>query len=233
MVQSVAIIVAGGSGKRMLDDRPKQYVPLAGIPILARTLITFEDTPSVGRIVLVVPRNDTDYVRDTIVDRYRIGKVRRIQSGGEARQDSVRRGLEMVVDTDDVVLVHDGVRPLVTQELIERSIREAARRGAVVPVVSPADTVKVIGQEGMVRETLDRADLRLVQTPQAFRREIILDAFEGAYREGFYGTDEASLVERMGVPVWTIPGMRHNIKITTPEDLVLGELLLRRSETGV
>lgn len=233
MVQSVAIIVAGGSGKRMLHDRPKQYVPLAGIPILARTLITFEKAPSVGRVVLVVPGGDREYVRDEIVDRYRIVKVRQIQAGGKARQDSVRKGLEMVDSGDDVVVIHDGVRPFVTQELIARSIGEAARSGAVVPIVPSADTVKMIDNDGRVLDTLDRGTLRLAQTPQAFKREIILEAFEDAYREGFYGTDDASLVERMGVTVRTIPGLPYNIKITTSEDLLFGEFLLERGESDI
>jgi len=232
MVQSVAIIVAGGSGKRMLHDRPKQYVSLAGIPILARTLITFEQSPSVSRIILVVPQNDIQYVKDEIVGRYRIHKAWQIQAGGDARQDSVKAGLELVEDGDDIVLIHDGVRPFVTQELIETAIREATRSGAVTPVIPSTDTVKIINKDEIVQDTLDRADLRLAQTPQTFRREVILKAYENAYREGFYGTDDVSLVERLGLPVRTIPGLSYNIKITTPEDLVLGEFLLQRSESA-
>ena len=228
MVQSAAIIVAGGSGQRMSHDRPKQYLSLAGIPILARTLITFDRVPSIGSIIVVVPHGDTDYVTSRIVNRYHIGKVRHIQAGGDERQDSVRNGLAMTGESDDIVLIHDGVRPLVTQELIERSTQEAARRGAVIPVVLPSDTVKVIDETGSIKNTPDRTRLRLVQTPQAFRREIILDAYERAYQEGFYGTDDASLVERMGVTVRTIPGSPYNIKITTPEDLLFGEFLLER-----
>lgn len=233
MVQSVAIIVAGGSGKRMLHDRPKQYVPLAGIPILARTLITFEETPSVDRIVLVVPGDDREYVRDEIVVRYQILKAQQIRAGGETRQDSVREGLGAVGNGDDIILIHDGVRPFVTQGLIDLSIREAARSGAVVPVIPSPDTVKMIDRDGVVRDTPDRATLRCAQTPQAFRREIILEAFESACREGFQGTDDASLVERIGVPVRTIPGLPYNIKITTPEDLVLGEFLLERGASAI
>ncbi len=232
MVQSVVIVVAGGFGKRMLHDRPKQYVPLAGIPILARTLIPFEKAPSIDRIILVVPDDDRKYVKDEIIDRYRITKVKQVQVGGEARQDSVRKGLEVLDDGDDIVLIHDGVRPFVTQELIERSIGEAVRSGAVIPVVPTADTVKVIGEDGSIRDTLDRTDLRLAQTPQAFKREIILEAFESACRDGFYGTDDASLVERLGgIPVRTIPGLPYNIKITTPEDLLLGEFLFNRGQS--
>ncbi len=230
MLQSVAIIVAGGSGKRMMHDRPKQYVPLSGIPILARTLIVFEKTSSVHRIILVAPGADRTYVKDEIVEKYHIRKVQQIQTGGATRQDSVREGLKLINDGDDIVLVHDGVRPFITSELIEHSIREAARNGAVVPVAPITDTIKMIGEDGAVHHTIDRAGLRLVQTPQAFMRKIISEAFDHADRTGFSGTDDASLVEHMGVPVWTIPGPPWNIKITTPEDLVLAELLLKRDE---
>ncbi len=233
MVQTVAIIVAGGSGKRMPYDLPKQYLSLNGIPILGRTLIKFEKAPSVDRIVLVVAKDDMEYAKDEIVDKYRILKLKHIQAGGETRQDSVRNGLEMVDNRDDVVLIHDGVRPFVTEELIDLSIREATRSGAVIPVIPLMNTLKIVGEDGIVTETPDRNNLRLAQTPQAFRREIILEAYRSAYSEGFYGTDDASLVERLGAPVNTIPGLYDNIKITTPEDLALGELLLKKIGSGI
>ncbi len=233
MVQSVAIIVAGGSGKRMLRDIPKQYLSLDGIPILGRTLIKFEKAMSVGRIVLVVPEDDMDYVRDEITSKHRLLKVKHIQAGGKTRQDSVRNGLEMVNDRDDVVVIHDGVRPFLPEKLIDLSIREAARNGAVVPVIPLKSTVKIVGEDGIIKDTPGRDNLRLAQTPQAFRREIILEAYRNAYREGFYGTDDASLVERMGVPVKTIPGARDDIKITLPEDLTFGELLLKKIGSDV
>ncbi|MBW2599058.1 MAG: 2-C-methyl-D-erythritol 4-phosphate cytidylyltransferase [Deltaproteobacteria bacterium] len=233
MVQAVAIIVAGGSGRRMLDDLPKQYLSLDGVPILGRTLIKFEKAPSVGRIVLVVPKDDVNYARDEIADKYRIFKAKHIQAGGETRQDSVRNGLEMVDDRDDIIVIHDGVRPFPSEELIDLSIREAARMGAAVPVIPLKNTVKIVGEDGIIIDTPGRNNLRLAQTPQAFRREIILEAYRSAYREGFYGTDDASLVERMGVPVKTIPGSHDNIKITTPEDLALGELLLKKIGAGI
>ncbi|MCD6485766.1 MAG: 2-C-methyl-D-erythritol 4-phosphate cytidylyltransferase [Syntrophobacterales bacterium] len=233
MVQSVAIIVAGGSGKRMLRDLPKQFLSLDGIPVLARTLSRFEKAVSVTRIVLVVPEEDVDYAKDEIVDRHQIFKVEHIQAGGKTRQDSVGKGLEMVDDEDDIVIVHDGVRPFLPEELIDLSIREAVRSGAVVPVIPLTDTVKQIGEAGIIKDTPDRNDLRLAQTPQAFRREIILEAYRNAFREGFYGTDDAFLVERMGVPVKTIPGSRDNIKITTPEDIILGKFLLRKIGTEI
>ncbi len=233
MVQSVAIIVAGGSGKRMLRDLPKQFLSLDGIPVLTRTLSKFEKAMSVVRIVLVVPEEDMDYAKDEIVDKHRILKVEHIQAGGKTRQDSVRKGLEMVDDRDDIIVIHDGVRPFLSEELIDLSIREAVRNGAVVPVIPLTDTVKLVGEDGIIRNTLGRNDLRLAQTPQAFRREIILEAYRNAYREGFYGTDDASLVERMGVSVKTIPGSYDNIKITTPGDIILGKLLLKKIGTGI
>jgi len=233
MVQSVAIIVAGGSGKRMLRDLPKQFLSLDGIPILGRTLIKFEKTSSVDRVVLVVPKDDMAYAKNEIVGKYQILKVKHIRAGGETRQDSVRSGLEMVDDSDDVVVIHDGVRPFLSEELIDLSIREAVRNGAVIPVIPLKNTIKIVGEDGIIRDTPDRSDLRLAQTPQAFRREIILEAYRSAYREGFYGTDDASLVERMGVPVQTIPGLYDNIKITTPGDLDLGELLLKKIGAGI
>ncbi len=217
----------------MSYDVPKQYLLLDGIPILGRTLIQFEMTSSVDRIVLVVPEEDMDYVRDEITDRYNVHKVKHIRAGGETRQDSVRNGLEMVDVTDDVIVVHDGVRPFPSKKLIDFTIMEAARHGAAIPVVPSTDTVKVIDKDGFIRDTLDRGTLRLVQTPQAFRREIILEAYRNAYRERFYGTDDASLVERLGVPVKTVPGFYDNIKITTPDDLALGELLLKKIGSGI
>jgi 2-C-methyl-D-erythritol 4-phosphate cytidylyltransferase len=181
----------------------------------------------------VVPKGDIDYAKDEIVGKHRILKVEHIQAGGKTRQDSVRNGLEMVDDRDDVVIIHDGVRPFLSEELIDLSIREAVRSGAVVPVIPLTDTVKIVGEDGIIRDTPDRSYLRFAQTPQAFRREIILEAYRNAYRERFYGTDDASLVEHIGVSVKTIPGSNDNIKITTPEDIIFGKLLLKKIGTGI
>ncbi|MEA2014720.1 MAG: 2-C-methyl-D-erythritol 4-phosphate cytidylyltransferase, partial [Thermodesulfobacteriota bacterium] len=184
-------------------------------------------------IVLVVPEDDMAYVRDEIIDKYGVSKVKHIRAGGGTRQDSVRNGLEMTDDSDDVIVIHDGVRPFPPQRLIDLSISEAAGCGAAVPAIPLKNTLKIVDEDGIIIETPGRNNLRLAQTPQAFRREIILDAYRSADKDGFYGTDDASLVERLGVPVKTIPGLYDNIKITTPEDLALGELLLKKmgSET--
>ncbi len=228
MPQSVAIIVAGGSGKRMLHNRPKQYLSLGGIPILARTLIVFEKTPAIDRIVVVVPSCDIAYVKEEIVKKHGITKAMQVQPGGETRQDSVLAGLKALGENDEIIVIHDGVRPFLTEEFINLSIVEASRTGAVVPVLSPVDTVKVVDRDGVVRDTPRRSDMRLAQTPQVFMKNIIVGAYERAYEDGFYGTDDASIVERMGIEVRTMLGMSSNIKITTEEDLALGEFILSR-----
>ncbi len=214
----------------MMSDLPKQFLSLDDMPVLARTLAIFEEAASIDRIILVVPKEGMKYAREEIVFRHKIRKVDHIRAGGEKRQDSVRNGLEVVEDRDDVVVIHDGVRPFVSQGLIDRSVLEASRSGAVVPVIPLTDTVKIVGHDGLVIDTPDRNNLRFAQTPQTFRREIILEAYQNAFREGFYGTDDASLVERMGVSVKTIPGSHDNIKITTPEDIIRGTFLLKKSE---
>jgi 2-C-methyl-D-erythritol 4-phosphate cytidylyltransferase len=228
-MKTVAIIVAGGRGKRMGHDLPKQYLALFNVPILARTLMKFERTPAISGIILVVPKDDIDYTKHAVVDEYRISKTIDIRAGGAERQDSVRNGLEAVDDEYDIIVIHDGIRPFVSEELIDLSIRGAAELGAVAIGVPVNDTVKFVRNDKTVKETPDRNNIWFAQTPQAFKRECIRAAYESAYRDGFYGTDDASLVERMGVRVNMIPGAYDNIKITTPEDLVLGEFILKKN----
>jgi 2-C-methyl-D-erythritol 4-phosphate cytidylyltransferase len=227
MVRAAAIIVAGGSGKRMPGDLSKQYLLLDNIPILAHTLKKFDSVVSLGGIILAVPSDDVDYVRNSIVDRYHITKVDNIIAGGKERQDSVKNGLHLASDDNDIVIIHDGVRPFVSQNLIDSVIEKAMETGAAVTGIPVKDTVKKV-DKGTIITTLKREDLWLAQTPQAFRTDIIKKAYEKAYEDGFYGTDDAAVVERMGIPVEMIQGSCDNIKITVPEDLVLGEFLLRK-----
>ena len=229
-MKTVAVIPAGGSGKRMGGRIPKQYLSLSGTPILVYTLRIFQYSSLVDRIILAVPKDDLTDVRANIVDRYGLSKVSFIVPGGKERQDSVRNALHYVDDEAEIVVVHDGVRPLVTTALIEKVIKKAGEMGAVASGLDIKDTVKRIDREGRIAETIPRDFLWLTQTPQAFRREIIIEAYRRAYREGFYGTDDASLVERTGVPVWMVLGDKNNIKVTTKEDLVLCEMMLGRSE---
>jgi 2-C-methyl-D-erythritol 4-phosphate cytidylyltransferase len=227
-MKTVVIIPAGGTGRRMGGEIPKQYLLLAGIPILVHTLRVFQHSPLVHQILLVVPEGDVAEVRRDIVERFDFPKVSLIIAGGMERQHSVKNALVHVRDEHEIVLVHDGVRPFVTGVMIERAVNGAKEFGAVAVGVPVRDTVKEADAAGRVVRTVQREGLWLTQTPQAFRREVILAAYEEAAVDGFYGTDDASLVERMGVPVRMIPGDKDNIKVTTPEDLELGERIVCR-----
>ena len=224
---TTAIIVAAGKGLRMGRSRAKQFLPLAGRPILSSTMAAFNRCPQVRRIILVVPKADFDFCRCHILpDAVGRGDICLV-AGGLCRQESVYNGLSVMGDGDPdrVVLIHDGVRPFVTPSLIGACIDAARESGACVPVVSPYDTVKEIGDDHTVVRTLDRGRLRLAQTPQAFHFDLIRRAHEQARRDNTPGTDDASLVERLGHSVRMIDGSRTNVKITTAEDLAMAEAM--------
>ncbi len=225
-MKTVAIIPAAGAGKRMESGVSKQYLALEGVPILVRTLRVFETASSVDAVFLIVPAGDEDAVRRDMVAPHGLTKISRILPGGKERQDSVRVGIEAVRDETEIVLIHDAVRPFVTVEMIEASVEGARGFGAVSIGVPVKDTVKSVGDDGWVTRTMDRSQLWLTQTPQAFRRGIIQEAYHRAYTEGVYATDDASLVERIGIRVRMIPGSYENIKITTPVDLAAGAVII-------
>jgi 2-C-methyl-D-erythritol 4-phosphate cytidylyltransferase len=226
----VAIIPAGGSGRRMQSSNPKQYLLISGKPVIAQTLLKFQQAPLVDDILLVVPENDLFSVRENIVNPYYLSKIRNVIAGGRERQDSVRNGLIHVRDDHDLVVIHDGVRPFVTENMLDRLVDAALQYGAAVAGVPAKDTVKEVNQDGNVSRTLKRETIWLAQTPQVFRRQIILEAYARAADDDYRGTDDASLVEHLGVPVKMIFGGYNNIKITTPEDLVLAEAFLKDAE---
>jgi 2-C-methyl-D-erythritol 4-phosphate cytidylyltransferase len=230
-IKAVAVIPSAGMGQR-LGTRKKNYIELDGRPVLAHTLSAFEKSPLVGGVVLVVPASDEDYCRREIVKRFGFKKVLNVIAGGRERQDSVGCALGVLGSDWDVVLVHDGARPLVTACIIEKTIRAAFLEGAAITAVALKDTVKEV-KDGKVRRTVERDKLRSVQTPQAFRLDLIKKAHEKALDEGFLGTDDSSLVERLGKKVTVIEGSYENIKITTEEDILLAEGLLRRRKDGV
>jgi 2-C-methyl-D-erythritol 4-phosphate cytidylyltransferase len=227
-MKTVAIIPAGGAGRRMGGGVPKQFLPLAGIPLLVRTLQAVQGSPLIDEIFLVVPKADIPEVRRDIVAGYGLSKIGLVIAGGAERKDSVGNALAQVRDDHDIVLVHDGVRPFVTGEMIRRVVAAAAEYGAAVVGMPVRDTVKAVSAAGMVVKTVEREGLWLTQTPQAFRRALVCAAYEKAAQDGFSGTDDASLVERMGIPVRMIPGDHENIKVTTPEDLARGEIIISR-----
>jgi 2-C-methyl-D-erythritol 4-phosphate cytidylyltransferase len=223
-MSAVAILVAAGRGERMGADRPKAFLDLGGQPLLLRSALAFEAAPSVQYVVAVVPEDETEVARGLLDS---VTKLAAVVPGGARRQDSVLEGLKQVPDGfDGVVLVHDAARPLVDEELIERVVRAAEESGAALPVLEVVDTVKRV-RDGRVLETLDRSELGAAQTPQGFRLDLLVSAYEAAFRDRVTVTDEAMAVERLGSPVQAVPGSPRNRKITTAEDLAWAEGLLQ------
>lgn len=228
-----ALIPAAGMGKRMGAGINKQYLMLAGRPILAHTLAVFEQAPCIDEVCLVIPEDEIPFCRENVVERYGFSKVRRIVPGGSERQHSVLNGLRAMdsPDPEDVVVIHDGVRPFVPLPALESSVETARAHDGALVAVPVKDTVKV-ARDGTVLETPARDTLWLAQTPQSFRYGIIRDAHERAAAEGWLGTDDASLLERLGMKVRIVPGDYGNFKITTPEDLILAEAFLANRAKG-
>lgn len=229
-MKTYALIPAAGMGKRMQAGMNKQYLLLDGKPILAHTLAVFQQAPCVDAIYLVAPEQEIEFCRSEVVERYGYDKVRGIVAGGSERQHSVRNGLAALTDAaeDDVVLIHDGVRPFVTAELLQQAVVAASTHDGAVVCVPVKDTVKV-ARGGLIVQTPPREELWLAQTPQAFRYRVIRDAHQRAAAEGFLGTDDASLLERLGASLAVVPGDYRNIKITTPEDMLLAQAFLQVS----
>lgn len=233
-MSAACIIVAGGSGTRLPGAVEKQFLRLGGRPILAHSTIAMAAAPEISSLVLVVPRGREESVGRDVVASLGLAKVAAVVAGGSTRAESVRLGLAAVPASIDWVLVHDAVRPFATAALAARVLAAAAATGAAIPAVRIADTVKRVGPEpvAIVRETIDRSELRAVQTPQAFGQRTLVDALALAERESIDASDCASLVERNGGAVAVVEGERWNIKITTPEDLALAEAILVARAAG-
>jgi len=206
----------------------KQFLSLCGEPVLVHTLRILQTCPEMDEIILVVPEEDRAFCREQIVEKYGFDKIVSIISGGRERQDSVYAGLLSMVSPPDLVVVHDGVRPFLTGEMIRESVRLAAQGVSAVVGVPVRDTIKSVDSSLMVTKTLSRETLWSIQTPQAFPYRDLVRAYESAYEDGFLGTDDASLIERLGLPVRVVMGNNENIKITSPLDLVLGEEILKQ-----
>jgi len=226
--KTVAVIPAAGSGIRMESKKAKQFLSLDGKPVLALTLEPFQECRGVAAVILVVPPDDVAYCKKEIVEKFGLTKVEKIVRGGKRRQDSVRLGLEAAEGNYDLVLIHDGVRPLIKKGLIERVIKEAMTHRAVITALPAKETVKEVNDLRHVVKTYDREKVWMVQTPQAFRYRDILKAHQMALKEGWEeATDDALLVERSGVTVKVVEGSEKNIKVTTPYDLKVARFLLR------
>jgi 2-C-methyl-D-erythritol 4-phosphate cytidylyltransferase len=230
---NVAIIVAAGRGSRMGGGRAKQFREISGIPIIIHTLRRFEQCPAIGETTVVLPEGEREEFLSLSV-RYGLCKLARAVAGGETRALSVWNGLRSLegVGESDVVAVHDGVRPFVTPEEIERVVCEAETHGAAILAAPAVDTIKEAEGASVVR-TLERTRLWHAQTPQCFRFGLVRRAYEAALAEGSAAdaTDDSALVERAGFEVRIVVGGPHNIKVTTPRDFALAELVARSSES--
>jgi 2-C-methyl-D-erythritol 4-phosphate cytidylyltransferase len=223
-----AIVVAAGAGRRIGGDPPKTYLPIAGRPLVLRTLDRLFSSQTIEEVVLVVASDEIERCGALLrADSALRDRSYLLQTGGATRQESSKRGLEKIATDADIVLIHDGARPFVSAELIDRCAKVAADQGAVVVGLPVRDTIKVVTKDRWVESTPDRSSLWEIQTPQAFHKDIIVAAHDWAMRNGVEATDDALVVERMGRRVFVIDGEWTNLKITVPEDVWLAETLLR------
>lgn len=221
-MEKYIIIVAGGKGLRMGGEIPKQFIPVGGRPILMRTMEAFVSYDSRMKIILVLPKDQQAYWKQ-LCEEYDFTLPYLLADGGETRFHSVKNGLDKITVTDEALVgVHDGVRPFVAQEVIARCYETALQEQAVVPVIGVVETVRRIVSQGSV--TVNRDEYRLGQTPQVFHLSLLRDAYRQPYEPMF--TDDASVVEALGHKVTLVEGNRENIKITTPFDLKVAEVLV-------
>lgn len=224
--RTVALVPAAGRGLRMGGSAPKQFLALGGQPLILHSLRVLHASSIIDEIILAVPHNEMDYCLKEIVAKHHFTKVTKVVPGGHERQDSVRHALEAVHDDVDVVLIHDAVRPFLTERMVEEVVRSAREKGAAIIALPMKDTVKQVGANHVIERTVDRQSLWMAQTPQAFRRDWLLTAHRKAHAEGIRATDDAYLIEWAGHPVSVVEGSGENIKVTRPEDMVIGEAIL-------
>lgn len=219
------IIPAAGEGKRMGAGKNKLFIELNNIPVIVHTLRVFEDDPRCGRIILTINMEEKEQFQ-ALFKKYGIQKVAHLVAGGAERQQSVANGVAYARE-DGIVLVHDGARPFIGQEMIARLVEQAKDVGAAVVAVPVKDTIKRV-EDNFVTKTVERSSLWAVQTPQAFRSALLRRAHEQAVEVSFHGTDDASLVENIGEKVTVVEGSYDNIKLTTPEDIYFAEAIIRK-----
>ncbi len=224
-----AVFPAAGQGKRMQAGKNKVLLELLGKPILVHTLERFSASQQVDFLVVIVAEEEVAQIEQMLSEVTGL-KPYVVVAGGSERQYSIANGLAAMPAETEIVLVHDAARPLVSLSVIENVIAAARAEGSAIAAVPEKNTIKVVDEEGFVKETPNRAVLWAVQTPQGFRKEILLEAYQRAGKDGFLGTDDASLVERMGCPVQVVASSYRNIKVTTPEDLLIAEAFMKEQE---
>jgi len=220
-----AIIVAAGQGSRMKGTMRKQYLDLSGRPVLAHSIMTFASCSLVDEILLVIPKEDVEYCQKRILSLLDLKNHINLVHGGDKRQDSVYNGLKAITKNTDTVVIHDGVRPFIHHKDLKECILVSKKYGACILGTPASDTLKRVDKSEIIETTLSRENVWLAQTPQAFKYDLILKAHEAAQRDGYVGTDDASLVERMGDDVKIINSGRFNIKITKKGDLAIAKAI--------
>lgn len=228
-MQYEVVLPAAGSGKRMGAGQNKLFLKLVEKPILIHTLEVFEQDRNCTGIWLAVKPEEREYIQELLL-KYGLSKVKGMPDGGVERQHSVHSCLKEMKQVD-IVLVHDAARPFITHDIIANLVQSAHRNGAAIAGVRAKDTMKKVSN-GIIQETVDRESLWMIQTPQAFRFDLIVEAEDVAEKEGFLGTDEAMLVERLGHTVYIVESSYENVKMTTKEDLVFGEAILHKRKLG-
>jgi 2-C-methyl-D-erythritol 4-phosphate cytidylyltransferase len=228
-----AIVLAAGAGRRIGGAVAKTYLSIAGRPLVMRTLDRMFAARTVEQVVLVVAPNEMDRCAALLgADSLLCKRSYLLQSGGATRRQSAKLGLDRVTAETDIVIIHDGARPFVSAGLIDRCVESAADKGAVVVGLPARDTIKVVGDDGLIRSTPERRSLWEIQTPQVFQKELIVAAHRQAESDGVEVTDDAMVVERLGQPVYVLEGERSNIKITLPEDIWLAETMIREGRVS-
>ncbi|MGE5480213.1 MAG: 2-C-methyl-D-erythritol 4-phosphate cytidylyltransferase [Chloroflexota bacterium] len=232
-MKTSVIVPAGGIGQRFAGNVPKQFIEIGGAPVIIHTLRIFEEIEEVESIVVPVHSEWFSHTKE-LLKQYGIKKVKEVIVGGKERQDSVGNALTTkAIAESELVLVHDAVRPFVSTELVRKIMETAEEEGAAIPAVAPRDTVKEINSKGIVIKTLDRSKLSLVQTPQGYWTDIIKTAYTKASEASYFGTDSSELVEFIGYKVTAVEGEDSNIKITTPFDLKIAELIWQERTANI
>lgn len=225
--KNIAIITAAGKGIRLKKDIKKQYIKLKEKPIIYYTIKKFNDLSIIDEIIVVSDKENIHYMKKEVIEKYNFNKVKIIVEGGKTRKESVYNGFNKVKNKDSIIIIHDGVRPFVDDEVIFNSVKNASRYGASIAAVKSVDTVKIVENQ-MVIDTLDRNKLRRVQTPQTFKYEILEKSYKLVDRNNSKITDEAFIVESAGFPIHITEGSEKNIKITTEFDLEFAEFLIKK-----
>lgn len=228
-MKTTAIVTAGGKGIRLKDQTPKQFLKLAGLPIIIHTLRAFENAQSIDEMIVVIPETEQDRFKSYNLESYEITKIKRTVAGGETRQASVGNGLELVDEDTDFVAIHDAARCLITPALIDRAVKACTGWDGAIVALPVRDTLKQVSTK-YIEKTVPRKDLWGMQTPQVFRFPFIRNAYRKAKRDGFEATDDAAIAEYLGAKMRVVEGSLQNLKITLPEDLKTAEVLLQANK---